>query len=103
MTALAEVLRERALRFLTQHKAVPSKAQVRRAASQHPFKREDLEELSKHPGSSRSTTLDAVKAIASERTGCVVATPTQERRIGQIAVRSGKVVIIPQRRQKKDQ
>jgi hypothetical protein len=62
------IARERELKT----SSIPSKARAKRAASQNPFLRKDKQLLSKLPGSSRSVTVDAIKAIAHTKTGCIV-------------------------------
>lgn len=89
MSALQQVLRERAIRFLMKNQAVPNKSATKKSV-----RKPDWAGLSRFPGSSRSVTLDAIKGIASKETGCLVATPSEEARIGQLGVRAGRVVVV---------
>lgn len=60
--------------------------------------RQDLKELSRHPGDSRSPTLDALKAIAAKYTGCRIATEAELKRLKQGVTQNTGMVTIPKQR-----
>lgn len=86
MSTLKQVLRERALAYLMRNQAVPAKMHTKKTK-----KRSDWG-LSKLPGDSRNHTVSAIKAIAADHQARL-ATQSEERRIGQLAVRAGRVVV----------
>lgn len=96
MSALSEVLRQKAAEYLMKNGHVPPKARTKGHGGG--FRRKDNEELSKHPGSSRSRVIDLLRAVAAQHTGAEVASDTTESRLGQLGTRSGKVVIVRKHR-----
>jgi hypothetical protein len=74
--AQTEMIRKAVRIAINTSGGAPSKRAAKRMASPK-MSRSDRVFKTAGPGSSRSATLDAIKAIASEKTGCIVRDPKQ--------------------------